>query len=101
MIRASQRPSPPRTPSAMTPAPCRRSRQGALGDQGAHTSPETAQTDLAVAQGTRGVAARGHTRLHALDQGLVLEAHAAVDAPVEVARGTHLAARIRMYISDF
>src|SRR5579863_9255026 len=99
MIRASQR-APLPAVSAMAPAARRRLLQGALGDDAAHARGKAAQAHLVHAQGPRGVAARGHARLHPLNQRLVLEAHPPVDAPVEVARDAHLAARVRMHIGN-
>src|SRR5215470_7371258 len=85
----------------MTPAPGRRLWQRALGNQGAQAPRETAQAHLARAQRAGHVAARCHPRLHPLDQFLVLETHAAIDAPVEIACGAHLAARVRIHVYHF
>src|SRR5205085_1939421 len=68
--------------SLMTPPARRRTRQAALGDEGPHAAREAAQAHLALAEGTAAVAARGHAGLHPLDEGLVFQAHTAVDAPV-------------------
>src|SRR5205823_8087849 len=100
MIRASQRPSPRRAASPTAPPARRSPRQDAFRNQLAHAPRETAQAYLRFAQGSPGVAARGHARLYALDQRLVLETDASVDAPVQIARGAHLAARVRVHIGD-
>ncbi len=80
--------------------PVRAAAAGDSRDETAHAPAEAAQTYLALAQGTHGVAARGHPGLHALDQRLVLHADAPVDAPVEITRGAHFAPRIRVHIGD-
>src|SRR6516165_9304235 len=100
MISASYA-APSAARSAMTPAPARRLWERALGNQGAQAPCETLQAHLARAQRAAQVAARGHSRLHPLDQFLVLETHAAIDAPVEIACGAHLAARIRVHVYHF
>src|SRR5579863_6059452 len=100
MISASQRPPPAVPVLATAQGARRRLRQPALGDQRAHALREAAQADLALAQGPHGVAARGHARLDPLDERLVLEAHAAVDAPVEVACEAHLAPCVRVHVGD-
>src|ERR1700683_429349 len=99
MIRASQR-APFTAVSLMAPAPRGRVLQGAFGDEAAHARGEAAQANLTVTQRPRGVAHRGHARLHALDQRLVLQTHAPVDAPVQIARDAHLAARVRMHVGN-
>src|SRR2546429_5716378 len=100
MISASQLPSPRRAVSATAPPARRSPRQDAFRNQLAHAPRETAQAHLAFAQGSAGVAARGHARLYPPDQRLVLETDAPVDAPVQIARGAHLAARVRVHIGD-
>src|SRR5207248_11422558 len=40
------------------------------------------------------------TLFRSLDQRLVLETDAPVDAPVQIARGAHLAARVRVHVGD-
>src|ERR1700722_6146191 len=97
MISASQRAA---APSAMTPASRRRLRQLAFGYEAAHAAREAAQAHLALAQRAGGVAARGHAGLHPVDEPLVLGAHTAIDAPVEVAHRAHLAACVRVYVGD-
>src|SRR5207248_11407982 len=100
MISASQLPSPRRAASPTAPPARRSPRQDAFRNQLAHAPRETAQAYLRFAQGSAGVAARGHARLYALDQRLVLETDAPVDAPVQIARGAHLAARVRVHVGD-
>src|SRR5580700_11263685 len=89
MINASQR-APFRPGSATAPAARGCLLERALGNHAAHARGETAQAHLPLAQRPGGVAARRHARLHALDQGLILETHAPVDAPVQITRDAHL-----------
>src|SRR5450432_3618541 len=97
MINASPRPLPR---SAMTPTPRGRLGKRAFRDQPAHALRKAAQADLPVTQWPGRIAAGAHPLLHARDELLVLNAHAAVDAPVEVAHGMHLAAAVRVYVGD-
>ncbi len=59
-----------------------------------------AQADLLLRQRADREAARGHAGLDTGDQRGVLGIDAAVDAPVEVTRGFHLAAIIRQHVAD-
>src|ERR1700722_10073845 len=85
---------------ADVPAWTRRAFEAAFRNEFAHAARKAAQAHLGTSQGARRKAARSHAGLHPLDERLVLEAHPAIDAPIEIARGTHLAPVIGMRIGD-
>src|SRR6516165_8741854 len=78
------------------PAGAGRVVHAALRNEIAHASGKAAQRDLGAPEGSGRVASRSHAGLHPLDERLVLDAHPAVDAPIEIARGAHFPPRIRM-----
>src|SRR5882724_2864412 len=86
--------------ASSAPALRRRFVQPRLGNERAHAPAEAAETNLALAQRPNCVPAGTHSSLDAFDQRLVLNAHAAVDPPVEIARRLHLPAAVWMHVGD-
>ena len=83
------------------PAPaCRRRSAAGHRHQRAVFAGEAAQAHLGRTERAGIVARRAHAGLHARDQFGVFLVDLAVDAPVEITRRLHLAARIGMHIGD-
>src|SRR5260370_31422471 len=74
--------------------------EAALRNELTNTPGEASQRHLGASQRTRRIAPRSHAGLHSFDERLVLEAHPAIDAPIEIASRAHLASVIGVRISN-
>src|SRR5579863_3107344 len=74
--------------------------EAALWNEFTNTPREASQAYLGASQGTRRIAPRTHAGLHSFDQRLVLQAHPAIDAPIEIASRAHFAPLIGMRVGN-
>src|SRR5882724_3466586 len=63
--------------------------EAALRNEFTNTPREASQAYLGASQGAGRIAPRTHAGLHSFDQRLVLQAHPAIDAPIEIAGRAH------------